>query len=173
MKQILFAVVCFICCLSSLAANYTVTNTNDNGAGSLREAITSANASVGADNIYFDVPTSDLNYDALSGTFTITLLSSLPMITTGYINIDATSQQTNQGNTHIHGYEIVLAKGAGTFDYSLMLVSPGNIVKGFIIQGFSYGIMIYNSTATGNTITQNYVGTNYSATAPAVAPAPA
>ncbi len=165
-------VVSFFIALSfrALTATYTVTNTNDNGAGSLREAISSANSAAGADNIYFSIPTSDPNYDAGTGTFTISLLSALPMITTGYINIDATSQQTNQGNTNVHGYEIVLRKGTGTFDYPLLLVSPGNTVKGFIIQGFSYGLMIYNSTATGNTITQNYIGTNYSATAAAATP---
>ncbi|HBG70641.1 MAG TPA: hypothetical protein DHV29_04015 [Bacteroidales bacterium] len=151
----------------ALTANYTVINTNDSGVGSLREAITSANAAVGADNIYFDIPNTDPGYDAGSGTFTITLISTLPMISTGYINIDATSQQTNQGNTNIYGYEIVLRKGSGTFDYPILLVSPGNAVKGFVIQGFSYGIMIYNSTATGNIVTQNYLGTNHSATAPA------
>ncbi len=152
------------------ATNYTVINTNDAGAGSLREAITSANAAMGADNIYFNIPTSDPNYNAGTGTWTITLQSALPMITTGYINIDATSQQTNQGNTNPAGYEIVLLKGSGSFDYPLMLVSPGNAVKGFIIQGFTYGLMIYNSTATGNTISQNYIGTNHSATAAAATP---
>src|SRR3990172_4837013 len=51
------------------AATFTVTNTNDAGAGSLRQAITDANAAVGADTIAFDV----------SGT--ITLASDLPEIT--------------------------------------------------------------------------------------------
>jgi len=169
--RIVFLVAVFFALASEMqATNYTVTNTNDSGAGSLREAINSANGAIGADNIYFNIPTSDLNYDAGTGTWTITLLSTLPMITTGYINIDATSQQTNQGNTNPAGYEIVLKKGSGTYDYPIMLVSPGNSVKGFIIQGFNYGIMIYNSTATGNTISQNYIGTNYSATAAASLP---
>ncbi|HPS84928.1 MAG TPA: hypothetical protein PLA88_11450, partial [Bacteroidales bacterium] len=114
MKQLIFAVFFLAISFGALAATYTVINTNDNGAGSLREAISSANSAAGADNIYFSIPTTDPGYDAGSGTFTISLLSALPMITTGYINIDATSQQTNQGNTNVHGYEIVLAKGAGT-----------------------------------------------------------
>jgi len=167
MNRLLIVLFFTACSFRALTATYTVVNTNDNGVGSLREAINSANSAAGADNIYFSIPTSDPGYDAGTGTFVISLLSTLPMITTGHINIDATSQQINQGNTNVHGYEIVLAKGAGTFDYPLMLVSPGNTLKGFIIQGFSYGVMIYNSTATGNTITQNYVGTNFSATAPA------
>ena len=41
------------------AATYIVTNTNDTGAGSLREAITSANTVAGADNITFTIPAND------------------------------------------------------------------------------------------------------------------
>ena len=50
------------------AATFLVVNLNDNGAGTLREAITSANANPGADTIEFDAP--------LNGT--ITLASALP-----------------------------------------------------------------------------------------------
>ena len=38
------------------AATFTVTNTNDSGAGSLRQAILDANASAGADLIDFNIP---------------------------------------------------------------------------------------------------------------------
>lgn len=41
------------------AETYIVTNTNDTGAGSLREAITSANTAAGADNITFTIPAND------------------------------------------------------------------------------------------------------------------
>lgn len=151
------------------AATYTVTNTNDSGAGSLREALTSANSSVGADNVYFNIPLTDPGYNAITGTWIIALQTTLPLISTGYVNIDATTQQSNQGNTNLHGYEIILLRN-GTMDYPLAFVSPGNTFKGFIVQGFTYGLMIYNSTATGNTITQNYFGTNFSATAAAAQP---
>lgn len=151
------------------AATYTVTNTNDSGAGSLREALTSANSSVGADNVYFNIPLTDPGYNAVTGTWIIALQTTLPLISTGYVNIDATTQQSNQGNTNLHGYEIILLRN-GTMDYPLAFVSPGNTFKGFIVQGFTYGLMIYNSTATGNTITQNYFGTNFSATAAAAQP---
>jgi len=42
-----------------LLAIFTVTNTNDSGAGSLRQAIINANASIGADTILFDLPTDE------------------------------------------------------------------------------------------------------------------
>src|SRR5438067_2350340 len=38
-------------------ANYTVTNTSDSGAGSLRQAILDANANAGADTIQFSIST--------------------------------------------------------------------------------------------------------------------
>ncbi|MCI0458276.1 MAG: Ig-like domain repeat protein [Gemmataceae bacterium] len=53
-------------------ASFAVTTTNDDGAGSLRAAITAANAAAGADTIDFDA--------SLLGR-TITLASSLPAIT--------------------------------------------------------------------------------------------
>ena len=55
---------------SVAAATFTVTNTNDSGPGSLRQAITDANAAAGADTIVFTV--------ALPAT--ISLLSALPTI---------------------------------------------------------------------------------------------
>src|SRR5947207_15931209 len=39
-----------------LACTFTVTNTNDSGAGSLRQAILDANANLGTDSICFSVP---------------------------------------------------------------------------------------------------------------------
>ena len=53
--------------------SFVVTNTNDSGAGSLRQAILNANASVGADVISFAIPG--------AGVQTITLASTLPTIT--------------------------------------------------------------------------------------------
>ena len=55
------------------AATFTVTNTNDSGAGSLRQAITDANASRGADVILFNI--------AGSGPHTISPGLPLPRIT--------------------------------------------------------------------------------------------
>ena len=145
------------------AATYTVTTTADSGPGSLREAITLANASSGGDQILFNVPLSDSGYNPATGVFTITLSSSLPMITGALINIDATSQAINQGNTNLSGPEIRLVPN-GIVSYPLILVSPGNTVKGFIIAGFEYGILIYNGTSFNNTITENYIGINHNAT---------
>lgn len=150
----------FMLISTTQATDYTVTSTLDSGAGSLREAITSANASPGADNIYFNIPISDPNYNSTEGVWEITLGSALPMLTGAFINVDAGTQSTNQGNTNPMGPEIRITH-SGTTSYAFLLVSPGNTIKGFIIEDFEYGIVIYNSTATGNTVSNNYVGISY------------
>ena len=63
----------------SSAATFTVTNINDSGAGSLRQAITDANAAGGADTIDFNI--------VGSGVHTIVPASTLPLIT-GPVTID-------------------------------------------------------------------------------------
>ncbi len=71
------------------AATYTVTNTNDAGAGSLRQAIIDANAAGGADSIVFDIASNS----------TITLVSSLPSILDDVtINGSGSSGLTIDGN---------------------------------------------------------------------------
>lgn len=83
-------------------ATYTVTNTNNSGAGSLRQAITDANTNAGADIIRFTILDIIGNYfegSILSGTrvAVIRLTSALPVIT-GAVLIDGTTQaNTNTG----------------------------------------------------------------------------
>ena len=67
----------------TVPATFKVTNTNDAGAGSLRQAIVSANATAGIDSITFAIPG--------SGTHTINLASALPAITDA-TTIDASTQ---------------------------------------------------------------------------------
>ena len=73
------------------ANTYTVTNTNDTGAGSLRQAITDANANPGADTIAFNITG--------SGVHTIALASALPAIT-GPVTIDGYLQPGSSANTN-------------------------------------------------------------------------
>lgn len=58
------------------AATITVTNTADSGAGSLRQAVTDANATPANDTINFNIPPTDPNCDA-NGVCTITLTSGV------------------------------------------------------------------------------------------------
>lgn len=162
MKQ---KIVLFLAILPAIlsAATYTVTNSSDAGAGSLRQAITDANNAFGTDNIVFNIPTSDPNYNSGTGVWIIAPLTDLPMISGGYTTIDATTQTTNQGNTNSFGPEICF-DGSNTLTYAFRIVSPNNTVKGFIIGHCDFGIQIYGTAATGNIITQNYIGTDATGT---------
>jgi len=91
MKRIILILLAILPSILS-AATLAVTNTNDAGAGSLRQAITDANSVYGPDIITFNIPASDPNYNSGTGVWTIAPLSDLPMITGGYTTIDATTQ---------------------------------------------------------------------------------
>src|SRR5690349_3291125 len=72
------------------ADTYTVSNTGDSGAGSLRQAIQAANARPGMDQIVFNIPG--------AGIHTISLAASLPDITDP-ITIDGYTQPGARANT--------------------------------------------------------------------------
>src|SRR5262245_26474094 len=84
MNRILFLALLFGFCGRVATANtFTVINTNDSGVGSLRQAITDANNTAGADAIDFNI--------SGAGVHTITPASQLPFIT-GQVTIDGTTQ---------------------------------------------------------------------------------
>ena len=80
------------------AATYTVINSADAGAGSLRQAIMDANTNPGLDTIDFAIPLADPNYSNWTGTgdfwWKITLASNLPAIEEDLV-IDGLSQSIN------------------------------------------------------------------------------
>lgn len=129
----------------ALAATIIVTNTNDSGAGSLRQALIDANS---GDTITFSV----------SGT--ILLASPLPTLTKGGITIDA-------GTAH----NIVIDGSALTgsnVGHGLKITSANNTIKGLVIinvpsydtavQTGGSGIYIGGSGATGNRVSNCYLG---------------
>ncbi len=161
-------IVFFLLWVSAVYSNdFTVTNTNDSGNGSLRNAITQACATPGTSHqILFNIPMSDPNYNASQGIWTIKPVSSLPYITKSNILIDGTSQTTTQGNTNTLGPEIVL-DGSRTVDFAFHIFNASGItIKGFVICNFNYGIQISQMTTNAsqyNIIKGNYIGTNYNA----------
>ena len=70
---------------TSHASTYTVSNTNDSGAGSLRQAIVDANNHAGPDTITF-------NISGCGGVCTISLGSALPALSAGQTTIDGYTQ---------------------------------------------------------------------------------
>ena len=92
------AAVLFFAAASPLAAaTFTVTNTDDAGPGSLRQAMTDAMNCAGAPHsIAFDVPVGSLT----TGVAVITPLTPLPAILCAGTTIDGTTQTANGGNTN-------------------------------------------------------------------------
>jgi hypothetical protein len=84
-------------CLPAGATTFTVLNTNDSGADSLRAALTSAQNCTGAPHsIEFNVPEGSLT----AGVAIITPTSGLPSITCAGTTVDGTTQTANVGNTN-------------------------------------------------------------------------
>ena len=149
-----------------------VTNTKDSGVGSLRAAIYKAFDIVtdtpgATPTITFAIPTSDPNYSAVTGVFTIQPTDRMTAPGSG-TTIDATTLP----NTNASGPEVVLS---GALQPSPEYYTPGlrlsaaNVtVKGLVIQGFStQGILITGTAATGDTVSGCYIGTNSAGTAAA------
>src|SRR5262249_38034039 len=85
-----------------LLAMFGVTNTNDSGPGSLRQAILDANSSPGADTIQFGIPASDSNFDPHLDTWTIRPSTTLPQLTEQVL-IDGYSQRASRQSISIMG----------------------------------------------------------------------
>ncbi|MGH9941600.1 MAG: SBBP repeat-containing protein, partial [Pyrinomonadaceae bacterium] len=149
--------------VSSGGANLTVTNTNDSGAGSLRQAIIDSNNTAGIQTISFNIPG--------SGVQTITPLSPLPTITDPIV-VDGYTQPGASANTLAVGNNAVLlvelsGASAGAAGVSGLSITAGNsTVRGLIINRFVVnGIQL--DTNGGNRIEGNFIGTEVTGTAPA------
>src|SRR2546430_6519815 len=110
---------------TSLASTFLVTNTNDSGGGSLRQAILDANANAGADTINFNIPASDPNCDPITFVCTVTLASNMAPITDP-VTIDGYTQPATSVNTL-----------ANSDDAVLRIEVNGNEKNGFVITGGS------------------------------------
>ncbi|RZL10805.1 MAG: DUF4347 domain-containing protein, partial [Rubrivivax sp.] len=137
-------------------ATYTVTSTVDNAssaaaAGTLRWAITQANANVGADTIAFNITGTAGTY----GEYTITPYTAMPTISDA-VAIDG-STQPGYGAA---GHPLIVLDGNGASAYGIHLngTSDGSTIRGLVIRDFtSYGI--YMPAGSDNqTIVGNYIG---------------
>jgi Right handed beta helix region len=138
-----------------ILATFSVTNTNDSGAGSLRQAILDANGSAGADSITFAIGT---------GPQTIAPTSALPTIT-DLVTIDGTTQPGFSGAPIIE----LSGASAPADNAGLHITAGSSTVRGLVINRFVSsgaavnspdGEAIHLETGDGNVIEGNHLGTD-------------
>jgi hypothetical protein len=141
---------------SYAADTFTVTNTNDSGAGSLRQAILDANATDGASVIDFNI--------SGTGVKTIKPTSALPTITEP-VTIDGYTQTGASPNTKAVGNDASLkvqldGTNAPQGTTGLQIVASNSVVKGLVINRFPReGIFVFGPTF-GIRIEGNFIGTD-------------
>jgi hypothetical protein len=143
-----------------LAGTFTVTNTNDSGAGSLRQAILDANT-MGGGTINFNIPG--------TGVHTIGPLSVLPNIAQP-VTIDGYTQPGSSTNTNpptMGDNAVILIELSGAMappnsNFSgltiLFALADNCTVRGLAINSFQHDAIDIGSN--GNTIAGNFIGTN-------------
>jgi hypothetical protein len=131
------------------ATTFTVTNTNDTGAGSLRQAVTDANAVAGPHTIDFNIPG--------SGVHSIALATNLPQIViVEGLTIDGTTQPGYAGAPLIEIHRDDTGVNCLDFEFT-----PG-VVKGLVINRCGTGI--YSGSGGGLTVKSCYIGTDATGT---------
>ena len=131
-----------------LLASFSVANTDDSGAGSLRQAILDANNNAGPQTISFNIPG--------SGVHTIAPLSALPQVTDSVI-IDGYTQPGTSVNTLAQGDEAVLLVelNGGNSVHGLDIHADNCTVRGLIINRVpNMGIDLWSSN---NLIEGNFI----------------
>jgi len=141
---------------SAFGATFTVTNTNDSGLGSVRQAFLDANAAMGPDTILFEIRG--------SGVQTIRPGSPLPALTDDAgVTFDGYSQPGSRPNTAEVGHNGILlieidGSSAGDAE-GLHIASSNNVVQGLVINRFGRWAIRIDATAH-NTVSGNFIGTD-------------
>src|SRR5262245_20140382 len=153
-------------CGLAMAATFTVTNADDAGVGSLRQAITDANAAAGADTIEFNI--------VGSGVHTIVPATPLPQIT-GPVTIDGYTQPGATANTNgpelgTNAQLMIEIDGTNTGEDNtdailwLTATADGSTIRGLVLnRAASSGIRVAGTD--GVVIEGNFIGTNPAGTA--------
>lgn len=144
------------------AATFIVSNTNDSGPGSLRQAILDANLAPGTDDITFHIPG--------PGVHTITPLSPLPPLTDDAgVTIDGYTQPGSKPNRTLIGNNAVLnieLSGAALppGGFGITVRSSSNRIRGLVVNGFGEGNFdgIAVEDGSDNVISGCFLGTDSS-----------
>jgi len=166
-RIVLFNCVALLLARGAIANTFTVTNTNDTGTGSLRQAILNSNtATPGPNTINFNIPATDPNCNATTHVCTISPATALPTITTpvtinGYTQTGASANTnpTTKGLNTVLKIQLSGAMSAG--GVGLQIGASNCTVQGLVINSWSaFGIYDNVPTSQNNVIAGNFIGTD-------------
>lgn len=153
-----FATAFSIVAVAGSAATFTVTNTSDAGAGSLRQAIADANGSAGPHTINFAIPGADPGC-AASGVCTIAPTSFMGNINPTVL-IDGYTQPGSSVNTLAGGtnaaLKIVLS-AANVSNQACFVITGTTTVRGIVFSGF-WNNAVDSVSGTGTHVTGCFFG---------------
>jgi hypothetical protein len=129
--------------VDALAPRLSVTNTNDSGPGSLRQAILDANTYPCSDTITFDIPG--------PAPHVIKPLSNLPVVSDP-VRIDGTTQPGYAGRP------VIELNGALSGDKGLEIQTSNSVVAGLALTLFDTALALSGSQASGNWVYGNHIG---------------
>lgn len=140
------------------AATFTVTNSADSGPGSLRQAMSDAEAAGGGNTIVFAIPG--------GGPHAIALASPLPSVN-GVLTVDGYTQAGSAPNSHapeqggLDARLMIELVGSGTYGFAIQGGQASLTVQGLAMHGFSDAIIGNNNGPNGSHLTLygNYIGT--------------
>jgi len=158
MRRVVLATLWILSASALAAATFTVTNTDDSGPGSLRQAILDAEAAGGADTIVFAIPG--------AGVHTITPLSLLPIISQP-LTIDGYTQPGSSPNTNPTGALNTVLQieidGTTAPNRCITIGSSDVTVRGLVINRCTEGMELFNffgASTAGIVIAGNFIGTD-------------
>lgn len=162
---IVLAAGCLFWMTRGYTATYTVLNTLDAGAGSLRQAVLDANSHSGPDTIVFNIPKTGWLFNG--SCWFVEPDTPLPQITDDGTVIDGDSQARHQGDTNSDGPEVVVSgyhgQSSGWRWSGLIILSANNLIKGLSISSWTQNALwISGAAAHHNRIVGNYIGLNFS-----------
>lgn len=140
------------------AATFTVTNTNDTGIGSFRQALLDANTAAGLDTIVFNIPGAGVHTITTPATDFPDITS--PVLIDGYTQ-PGSAPNTNALNAGINAVlQIELAMTSGG-DLHVAAGADGTTIRGLVINNRFDEISVQ---ANNVTIAGNFIGTDASGT---------
>jgi hypothetical protein len=124
------------------ATNFVVTNVNNSGPGSLRQAIIDANNNPGLDTVSFNI----------SGPTLSIRIQADQLVVTDPVVIDGTTQPG------FSGIPIVELNGTNSSSAAFFINAPGTTVRGLVINTFHLGAILIGFNGGGSHVEGCYIG---------------